>query len=166
MSIGKIGNPYKIIYASKNFVSGLNDISINILNPNGTIHSSGLMSEINQSGFEGIYEYTLNTNSVDPDGQYTASIVSPSENHRSKTKATLLSDFGSGGDEVSGIEIYINIFKKKVNLKTFNKHFYANIKKSNLELNFKTSFLGIDLGKSIAKINVNKKPIELKIDCC
>lgn len=168
MSIGKVGVPYKVVYASKNFVSGLNDIEIRVLKPDGTLHQSGTMTEFGITGFEGIYFFMVNSNSVDSEGEYTVSIVSPSEGHKAKTKFSLVESFGggSGSDgELSDIELELEVGRPKVELNTSRATAELNASAITAELDSGKVGANLELLDASAELNVSIPEIELKIDC-
>lgn len=166
MSFTKIGLPHRIVYASKNFVSGLTDVSIKILKPNGSVHTFGLMTEFPDVGFEGIYYFVMPSNSVDPEGEYTVSIVSPTENHKAKSKVTMISNLGgaASGDD-SGIELGLEIKRPTLSLNMSKKEAKVNIVTGKIDLNIKNKELDLNTERANVGLAIEPPDLELKIDC-
>lgn len=168
MSIGKIGQPHKIVYASRNFVSGLSNISIKVLKPNGSVHSSGTMSEFSESGFEGIYYYDMPSNSVDPEGEYSVSITSPTEGHKAKTKVTMVESFGGAGssdEDISGIEVELDVSRPKADLQSEIRSIGLNMTRAFASLSATARKAILEINKASEDLVVAKPLIEIEVEC-
>lgn len=76
--MAKLGNPYPLLYLSKNGVGGLTTITAEVLRPDLSLFASLTLAEIGVAGFEGRYTATVFTNaSSDAEGDYLVSINEP-----------------------------------------------------------------------------------------
>ncbi len=167
MSFTKRGLPHKIVYASKNFTSGLTDISIRIKKPNGLIHQTGIMSESAGVGFEGIYEFVMNTNSVDPEGEYIVSIVSLTESHKAKTKVTVLDSIGGGGSvsDVSDVEIELDVTRPELKLNSVSNKTELKLNNSLTKLEAVRPLVDLKIDNDGINLDVSVESIELELEC-
>ena len=168
MAIGKIGTIHKVEYCSKNFASGLTDVSIKILKPDGTLHDSGLMTEFSEVGFEGVYFFNMDTVSTDAEGEYSAVIISPTELHKAKMKVTMLDSFGggsSGGISISDAEIEIDLSKKSIDIDMGIQKLDVELGISSISMHLDNSNIGMDLIKPPVELDLTNESINFDIDC-
>lgn len=83
-----LGQDEKIVYISKNLVSGLTNVKARVSKPNGDIVGPFTLTEFSDPEFKGFYYFNFSTNaSTDDNGTYVGVISSPSENnHRTAFK--------------------------------------------------------------------------------
>jgi len=82
-----LGTPYRVMYESKNLLSGLTNVIAQVMKPNGSV--AGVYSLTELSGFfAGIYYFDYTTLSTDPVGEYIVMVYSPSESVRAPCKIT------------------------------------------------------------------------------
>lgn len=84
-----LGVSYQLAYEAKNFRSGLTDIIAMVVKPNGAVVGPVSLTEFVAMGFQGLYGYSFVTQLNDPEGEYLASIISPTENIRDFHRFTL-----------------------------------------------------------------------------
>jgi hypothetical protein len=77
--VGYVSAPYRVVYESTGFKSGLTNIVAFILKPDLNISGPHQMIEM-PSVFAGRYFFDFITGVGDPEGEYVAAIYSPSEN--------------------------------------------------------------------------------------
>jgi hypothetical protein len=95
--IGKLGTPYRVVYAAKFLQTGLTNIVAKVQKPNGAYIGLFPMIELSDPFFIGVYYFTLNLLVTEPEGEYVVSVYEPNINERSLTKVTMLVDFGGAG---------------------------------------------------------------------
>ena len=162
MAIGKLGKPHRIVFSAKNFVSGLTDINIKVLKPNGSLHVNSTMAEFTESGFEGVYYYNILTTTNDPEGEYAVVINSVSQSYASNTKVTLVDGFGGGSvgtAENTNPELFGKIIESKITGKILQDSSLTGKIQSNLlsgQLIDNTIKAIIQSEKIIAKISEEK----------
>lgn len=86
---GKLGRPYKIVYAAKNFASGLTNVVARVEKPNGTYIGLFPLIEDVDSFYAGTYYFNLVLSNSDLEGEYTVIIVEPTSAHREVYKVTM-----------------------------------------------------------------------------
>lgn len=78
-----LGVSFRIMYQSKNHVSGLIDVSAKIKRPDGVVIGPLVLTEVADTDFEGSYTATYTPAETDPEGNYIVALKSPSEgNHK------------------------------------------------------------------------------------
>lgn len=100
--LGKLGRPYKVVYAAKNFVTGLTNIVARVEKPNGTYIGLFPLIESGDAFFTGIYSFDLNLSALNPEGEYTIVIIEPTSGHKDVRKVTMELDGAGGGGGGSG----------------------------------------------------------------
>ncbi len=81
-SQGTLGKPYRVVYTSKNFVPGLQQIKVRVIKPDLTLTDSYQMIEFPEDGLSGCYYYDLITREDDSLGDYIVIIDNPEQNHK------------------------------------------------------------------------------------
>lgn len=89
--MGYIGTPYRVVYESKDFVSGLLDVAGAVIKPNGVRVGPYPLSEM-LAPFQGRYYFDFMTSGSDPAGEYFALVVSPSEQIQDTKRISLYVD--------------------------------------------------------------------------
>lgn len=84
-----LGVPYRLAYEAKNFTSGLSNIIAVVLRPDGSFGSAMSMAELTAPGFAGIYAAQYASSTSDPEGEYLAVVISPTDNVRDVHRFTL-----------------------------------------------------------------------------
>ena len=95
--MARLGIANKIIYSSKDHVTGLENITAKVIKPNGLVMGPFNLSEITEPGFEGNYFFNFSTSLSDPEGDYFGTIFSADENHRTNFKVSVYASESGGG---------------------------------------------------------------------
>ena len=96
-----LGQPERVVYISKNLVSGLTDIKARVSKPNGDILGPFTLQEFSDVNFKGFYYFDFPSSPSDDYGTYVGVITSPSEkNHRAPFKITYETISIDGVEEV------------------------------------------------------------------
>jgi hypothetical protein len=77
--LATLGQPERIYYTSKNFVSGYTDIVAFVKKPNNATAGPYPLVDSAENLFKGFYYFDLMTSLADPAGEWIISIVSPTE---------------------------------------------------------------------------------------
>lgn len=92
-SQGVLGQAHRIIYTSKNLVSGLTDVRAYVIKPDLTRVGPYPLSEFADPKFSGFYAFEFPTAPTDSQGEYIGVVESPSENsYRTPFKIIYSSD--------------------------------------------------------------------------
>ncbi len=86
--MGFIASPYRVLYEAVGFRTGLTDVQAAILKPDNSIAGVFPMMEC-PTPFSGRYYFDYITSSSDPQGEYFAMIVSPSEAQQQTLRISL-----------------------------------------------------------------------------
>lgn len=78
--------PERIVYSSKNGLSGLLDVVAYANKPNGAVAGPFPLVEFVSSRFRGLYYFDLLTSVSDPTGDWVINVISPSENIKTPVK--------------------------------------------------------------------------------
>lgn len=84
-----LGVSYRLAYEAKAFRTGLSNIIAVVLRPDGSFTPAMPMVELSTPGFTGIYAVQFPSSFSDPEGEYLAVIVSPTDNVRDVHRFTL-----------------------------------------------------------------------------
>lgn len=103
---GIIGKPYKILYSSRNFVSGLTDIIAQVKKPDGSLHANYSLLEISGTMFQGTYSFDLASTQNDTKGEYSVVIEEQTSGTKQISKVSLQSESSGGSISVQDPEIY------------------------------------------------------------
>jgi hypothetical protein len=169
MAIAKLGTIHKLVYASKNFKSGLTNISIKVLKPDGSVHASGTMTEFSEAGFEGVYYFNVSTLINDPQGEYAAMITEPTANHKAKAKVSYVTDLGGSGGVSEGgtdtIELELDIKKESLEFAIESSELKLGLETRTIGLNIVTEGLNLDISHGKLDMNIEQKGLELELEC-
>ena len=97
--MGYLGVPYRLAWEGKFFRTGLTDVSVNILRPDGSL--SGPISLSESGDFPGLYLANYGSTLLDPEGEYLATVTSPTEGLRDTHRFTLSQRPTGGGNSAS-----------------------------------------------------------------
>jgi hypothetical protein len=87
-SQGTLGKPYRVVYTSRNFVSGLSQINCRIIRPDLTISDSYALTEFTEPGLAGCYYYDFLTTEDDSLGDYIIIINNPEQSLKEGVRIT------------------------------------------------------------------------------
>lgn len=78
--MANLGTPYRVVYAAKNFVSGVTGIVAKVMKPNNAVLGVYALSALPGGvDFAGLYYFDLITSTLDPEGEWVVVIQSPTE---------------------------------------------------------------------------------------
>lgn len=86
--MGYVSIPYRVVYEARGFTPGLTDVRALIIKPDSSIAGPYALTEM-PSAFRGRYFFDFITSASDPEGEYMAMIVSPSENIQTTVRLSL-----------------------------------------------------------------------------
>jgi hypothetical protein len=92
--VGYVAQPYRVLYESKGFRSGLSDIRAVVLKPDKTIAGPFVMSEL-PGILAGRYCFDYITGPTDQPGEYIVGIFSPSENFQTTYRMPLYAPYAT-----------------------------------------------------------------------
>jgi hypothetical protein len=84
-----LGQPYRILYDSKDARSGLTDIVATVIKPDLTPAAVVALPEIAAPGYQGCYSGTFSTLATDLEGEWICRIASPTEGILSSVKVSM-----------------------------------------------------------------------------
>jgi len=150
-----LGKPYKIVYESKNFVSGLTGIIATLIKPDGNTLGPFALTEIAESGFSGVYSANVTLTTSDQEGMYTGVIFSPNEGNYSRAfKVSFINPDTIGGGAIGGGE---SPSGKTLIGKIKIKKLSGYLKHTKLKSGLKNSKLSGSIKKDTKLIGVAKK---------
>lgn len=83
-----LGIPYRVFYEAKNFRTGLTDIVGLVSKPNSSMQGPYAMTELT-GAFAGIYFFDYHTSEGDPEGEYLALVISPTDGIKDSKRISL-----------------------------------------------------------------------------
>jgi hypothetical protein len=104
--MGYLSVPYRVVYEGKAFRSGLTNVQAMVVKPNGSLSGPFSLPEM-ASPFLGRYFFDYLTQTTDPEGEYFAMIISPTEGIQDTLRIPLYNPIqntggGGGGSDVLG----------------------------------------------------------------
>jgi hypothetical protein len=89
--LGYLGSANRVVYESKNFVSGLTGVAAAVIKPDNSIAGPYALMEL-PAPFSGRYYFDFITTLSSPTGEYVIMIVSPSENIQTTKTISIYQD--------------------------------------------------------------------------
>lgn len=105
---GVLGRPYRVIYSSKNLVSGLMGISARVIRPDDVLMGIFPMIEFSDPGSQGVYYLDLMTTQLLPEGEYSVVINENGLKTIAKVSMTLPQE-SSSSEDITAIEIIAKV---------------------------------------------------------
>ncbi len=101
--MGYVSQPYRVLYESKGFRSGLTDIRAVVLKPDKTIAGPFVMSEL-PGILAGRYYFDYISGTSDQPGEYMIGIFSPSEVFQTTYRMPLYAPYATA-DQVTNLSL-------------------------------------------------------------